>query len=92
MKDLIKQIDLLAFEMENESAELWILKDRKVNEYMLPVSHIGAGRTFGELALQVNKKNPHKVPQRAASVTCILPCKFATMGKKDYQAILAKID
>ena len=68
---ITKQIDLLAFEIENEEQDLWLLKDKKENEYMMPVSHIGAGRTFGELALQVNKENPHKIPQRAATVTCI---------------------
>jgi hypothetical protein len=44
-------MELLEFEIENEQRDLWALKDKKDNEYMMPVSHIGAGRTFGELAL-----------------------------------------
>jgi hypothetical protein len=35
---------------------------------MVPISHIGAGKTFGELALQVNPENPLKKTVRAATV------------------------
>jgi len=56
----------------------------KTYQYMIPVSHLGVGKTFGELALQVNKENPKIIPMRAATVTCIKSCKFATMSKSDY--------
>jgi len=51
---------------------------------MIPISHIGTGKTFGELALQINKENPNRVVSRAATITCITNCKFATMSKTNY--------
>jgi len=33
---------------------------KKDDELMVPISHIGAGKTFGELALQVNLEHPLK--------------------------------
>lgn len=59
---------------------------------MIPISHIGTGKTFGELALQINKENPNRVVSRAATITCITNCKFATMSKTNYQTILDRID
>lgn len=43
------------------------------------------GKSFGELAL-INKM------PRAATVVALDNCHFATMGKKDYERVLAKIE
>jgi CRP-like cAMP-binding protein len=52
---------------------------------MIPFSHLGPGKCFGELALQIDKLNPNKPsPKRAATIVCIENCKFATMSKDDY--------
>jgi hypothetical protein len=51
MLSLMKKIELMEFEIENEAEVLACLKDKKINELMIPFSHLGMGRTFGELAL-----------------------------------------
>ena len=76
-----KRINLLKEEIEKERAQLSEANDIKTLELMIPFSHLGKGKTFGELALQVNKENPHKLITRAATITCITKCKFATMSK-----------
>lgn len=59
---------------------------------MIPYSHLGVGKTFGELALQINKEHPNRPITRAATIYCLANCEFATMSKQDYQQILAKTD
>lgn len=44
-----------------------------------------AGKSFGELALLTNKP-------RAATVTCLEDCDFATLDKADFHRSLAKIE
>ena len=52
---------------------------------MIPVSHIGPGKSFGELAVQKDQsKKFHKGKKRKASILCLTDCKFAVMNKKDY--------
>lgn len=41
---------------------------------MIPYSRLGAGKTFGDLALQVNKDNPKLLVTRAATVNCVTEC------------------
>jgi hypothetical protein len=48
---------------------------------MIPYSHLGVGKTFGELALQINKEFPNRPITRAATITCVTNCEFATMSK-----------
>jgi hypothetical protein len=38
-------------EIEREKEVIFELKDIKAHELMIPVSHLGIGKTFGELAL-----------------------------------------
>ena len=59
---------------------------------MLPVVHLGQGKSFGELALAYDPKHPYRVVTRQASILCLENCKFATMNKNDYIEILQKID
>lgn len=67
---------------------------RKNYELSTPILKLGPGNSFGELAVQkeVNVKIAHKAKARAASVTCLTPCKFLVMQKKDYQRVLDNID
>jgi hypothetical protein len=64
--------------------ELNSLEEVKRFELMIPYSHLGPGKYFGELALQENLENPSKLITRAATVCCIDNCSFATLNKKDY--------
>ena len=87
-----KRINHTRSVIAQQEEELKLASDVKAFELMIPFSHLGKGKTFGELALQINKDNPHKSITRAATITCITKCQFATMSKQDYQAILAKTD
>ena len=49
------------------------------------VVQLGAGKSFGELALITNKP-------RAARIKCITECHFAVMTKHEYTRCLAKIE
>jgi hypothetical protein len=51
---------------------------------MVPFSHLGIGKSFGELALAVNKDFPNKNIPRAASVVCQRDSIFAVINKSDY--------
>lgn len=44
------------------------LKDVKAFELLIPYSHLGVGKSFGDLALQINEEYPHRLITRAASV------------------------
>lgn len=49
-------------------------------QLMIPFSHLGYGKYFGELALSAD----NKLNKRAASVICRSECTFATLTKSDY--------
>ena len=61
---------------------------------MNPILKLGPGKSFGELAVQkhVSAKKAHLAKARAATVVCRTDCKFAVMGKEDYQSVLDNID
>ena len=60
---------------------------------MIPHSRIGAGITFGDIALQNNKRRDFSKPvTRAATITCVEDSWFATLTKAGYQEILLKLD
>jgi CRP-like cAMP-binding protein len=59
---------------------------------MVPVSLLGQGKCFGELALEIDEKNPGKIAKRQASILCTEPCEFAIISKEDYNASLKIID
>ena len=59
---------------------------------MVPVSLLGQGKCFGELALEIDEKNPSNVRKRQASVWCMDNCQFAIISKEDYNASLKIID
>ena len=48
------------------------------------VGQITSGKSFGERALLSNE-------DRAATVVCTTPCKFATLSKMDYDIVLKVI-
>jgi hypothetical protein len=54
---------------------------RKMYEFMIPVLKLGAGTSFGELAVQkeVNVKIAHLPKARQATVLCRTDCKFAVI-------------
>lgn len=60
------------------------LKEKKDQELMLPVSWLGQGKYFGELALTDDKDNPEISKVRAATVHCVQPCTFASLTKLEY--------
>ena len=64
------------------------LQWRKNYETMIPSLLVGAGRSFGELALRKDDVRVKKALARAASVLCRTNCKFAVMNKADYQSVL----
>ena len=49
------------------------------------VAQLGAGKSFGELALTINKP-------RMATARCFLETHFATLDKYDYETSLMKIE
>jgi CRP-like cAMP-binding protein len=59
---------------------------------MCSIGTLIPGQTFGELALQYNPLKPDKVELRKATIKALTPCVFAIMNKKDYRAVLEKID
>lgn len=59
---------------------------------MVPVTLLGQGKCFGELALEVDEKNPTKVGKRQASIWCTDACQFAIISKEDYNNCLKIID
>ena len=59
---------------------------------MIPVVKLGAGKSFGELALTKDVDDPNRILPRAASVLCSTECTFAVMNKADYQNVLENID
>lgn len=52
-------------------------------QWFVEVSKLKSGDCFGELALIDDKP-------RAATITCITDCQFATLGDVDYNRVLAK--
>jgi hypothetical protein len=46
-----KRIDAIKLEIQNQKNELAEANDVKTLELMIPFSHLGKGKTFGELAL-----------------------------------------
>ena len=63
-----RRIKALRDELDTMRHQLKQFQAQKDDEFMVPISHIGAGKTFGELALQVNPENPLKKTVRAATV------------------------
>ena len=59
---------------------------------MIPILHLGPGKSFGELAVQKEMNINRMKKARAASVLCRTKCKFAVMQKADYQSVLDNID
>ena len=55
---------------------------------MMPFSHLGKGKWFGEYALQ--KDGDKK--SRQATVVCMSDCSLATLRLKDYQEIISIAD
>lgn len=55
---------------------------------MIPFSHLGKCKSFGELALSIE----NKAALRMASVICLTDCIFATLAKSDYTEIIALAD
>ena len=53
---------------------------------MMPTSIIGSGTYFGELALYKH------MALRAATITCLENCTFATLTKDVFQEILTSIE
>ena len=64
----------------------------KYFELMIPVSLLGIGKCFGELALEFDPKNPTKKIKRQASILCTEDCQFAIISKKDYISIFQILD
>lgn len=81
---LEKKLKMIENELLKNKDTLEILIEAKKNELMIPYSHIGSGKFFGEIALQINKENPTKKITRAATIVCLTQCKFAIMSKTDY--------
>jgi hypothetical protein len=75
-------IHIEKFEKDKQTKTLFIeeLEHQLYIQCMLPFSHLGRGKHFGELALSMDNK--HNV--RAASVSCLSNCIFATLKKTDY--------
>jgi hypothetical protein len=59
---------LLKSELKNLLEEKDELNFVKYFEIMVPTSLLGQGKSFGELALEVDPKNPSKQMKRQASV------------------------
>jgi len=55
-----KRITNIKLEIQKQEEELFKASDMKAHELMIPFSHLGKGKTFGELALQINKEHPNK--------------------------------
>jgi CRP-like cAMP-binding protein len=68
------------------------MKTQLKQEYMITVANDGEGKSFGHLALAYDPNYPTKPNTRAATITCIQPCKFAVMGKTDYRTVLDRAD
>ena len=68
------------------------LEHLRFTQMMNPVSHLGSGMHFGELALHKDSQNPNQKVLRAASVFCLTNCILATMTKDDYQKIIHLAD
>lgn len=51
---------------------------------MIPVSVLGTGKCFGELALQKDPNHPTKIVTRQATIETRTNCKFAVMSKSNY--------
>ena len=53
-------------------------------QWMVDVSKLRTGASFGELALINNES-------RKATITCVTDCNFAVLEKSDYNKVLRKI-
>ena len=78
--DIDKHMDLTKEETQN----LARIKKFENYEWLLDVKTMGAGETFGELALQSDGT------KRAATIKCDSTCYFATLHKTDYIRFLKK--
>ena len=55
------------------------------NMWFVDVAKMGAGKSFGELALISDQP-------RAATIKCLTQCSFATLSKSDYKKFLQRLD
>ena len=74
---LVKELNTL---LEQEES----LKYQKYYETMVPVSLLGMGKCFGELALVDDPTKRLQNNKRQASILCLEDCQFAIISKKDY--------
>ena len=76
-----KHMELTSIEKQNLEE---LIKYEKY-EWFVDVAKLVSGDSFGELALL------YKEP-RAATITCINKCYFATLSKSEFKACLQKIE
>eukprot|EP00347_Sterkiella_histriomuscorum_P018268 403346159 len=76
-----QRISKSSLQIKGKRSQLKVDSDR----YHTEVKQLHAGSGFGELALKSDKP-------RQASIQCLEECELASMQKKDYLRILAKID
>lgn len=84
-----KQLSILS-SIKTIELEIEKLENQLYFELLTPVVQLGAGKAFGEIALDIDPLHPQKMITRQATILCMEDCKFAIMTKKDYQDVLLK--
>jgi CRP-like cAMP-binding protein len=67
-------------------------QDELKHEMMVVQSRLGPGKTFGELALRIDPRNPDKQVRRAATITTTAHTILAVIDKHNYRIVLDKIE